>query len=188
MRPLIILAIYFISNLFFPDLFSPDFEINPIKIHNNQAMNNRLSGIFPEPNKAPYFYVPLGKDWVKINDNWSIRLDEVISDTRCPLGVVCETCGEAKVKVQFMQPDVSYYKAYFETLEVYGLNRFPMPNGEIKPTMLKPITINRKHAVSNKEIGFKITFVDLRPYPDKQNSLDLKKINYTALFLVEAIK
>jgi hypothetical protein len=151
-------------------------------------MEAQKNEIFPEYNKPPYFYATLGSEWVKINDNWSIRLAEVLSDSRCPSGYSsCETCGKATVKVQFMQPDVDYYAAYFETLEVFGLNRYPMPNGELKPTMLLPFTIDRIHAISKKQIGFKITLVDLLPYPDKKFVTDVKEVKYRGLFHVEEL-
>ena len=163
-----------------------------------QPMNNEdlISGteqikkdLFPEQDKAPYFYVSMGNEWVKINANWSIRLAEVLSDSRCPSGAgSCEVAGIAEVKVQFQQPNVDYYLAYFEPMEVSGLNRYPMPDGAIKPTMLKPIIINRKDAITEKQIGFKITLVDLRPYPFKEFVRDIKKINYTGLFHIEELK
>lgn len=163
-------------------------SFDKIPINNTDSMNNLTEGIFPEPNQPPYFYAPLGADWVKLNDNWSIRLAEVLSDTRCPYGIgSCEESGKAIVKVQFMQPDVRYNSAYFETLEVFGLNRYPMPNGEIKSSMLLPMTINRTHPISNKQIGFKITLVDLRPYPEKHFTAELKSIKYIGLFHVEKL-
>lgn len=173
-------------------------QIIKSNVNDTQPMNNEdlksgaaqnQNGLFPEPDKAPYFYVSLGNEWVKINDNWSIRLAEALSDNRCPSGAgSCEVAGSAEVKVQFQQPDVDYYRAYFETLEVSGLNRFPMPDGAIKPPLLKSIIINRKDAITEKQIGFKITLVDLRPYPFKEFVRDIKKINYTGLFLIEELK
>ena len=153
------------------------------------AAEQNLKDLFPEPNKPPYFYVSKSDKWVKINDNWSIRIEEVLSDNRCPSGVgSCEESGIAEVKVQFQQPNVDYYSAYYETLLVRGLNRYPMPNGTLKPTLLVPITIDRKDAIIQKQIGFKITLVDLRPYPFQKFVTDVKKINYTGLFLIEKLK
>lgn len=154
---------------------------------NTFSMNPSAEGIFPEPNKPPYFYAEAGGDWVKINEHWSIRFVEVISDDRCPFGSVCETSGKGIVKVQLMQPDVDYYKAYFETLMVHGLNRYPMPNGELKPTMLVPVTIENIHIISKKQIGFKITLADLRPYPEKKFVEDVKRIQYRGLFHIEEL-
>ena len=168
------------------------------KINNTQSMNKKnieptseqnKKGLFPEPNKPPYFYVSKGDEWVKINDNWRIRIAEVLTDTRCPFGFgSCEVSGIAEVKVQFMQPNVDYYKAYYETLIVRGLNRYPMPDGALKPTLLEPLTIDKTDAITKKQIGFKITLVDLRPYPLNKFYTDLKNINYTGLFCIEDLK
>lgn len=140
--------------------------------------------IFPEPNQPPYFYAESGGDWVKINGNWSIRLHEVLSDDRCPLGVKCETSGKGRVKVQFMQPDVDYSRAYFEELEVGGLNRWSMPDGDLKPSLFYPLRIERTDAVTSRDIGFTITLADLRPYPDKDLPSDIADTKYVGLFYV----
>ncbi|MDO9184887.1 MAG: hypothetical protein Q7W13_02670 [Bacteroidia bacterium] len=146
-------------------------------------------GLFPESNSHPYFYTRLGGEWVKLNDNWSIRLTEIFSDSRCPSGGgACEVSGFAKVKIQLMQPNVDYYKAYFETLIVPGLNRYPMPDGSLKPTLLEPIIIDRKDAITNKQIGLKITLADLHPYPFMKFVSDVKKIKYTGLIHIEELK
>lgn len=151
------------------------------------SMDISSKGVFPEPNKPPYFYAEAGGDWVKINENWSIRLAEVISDDRCPFGVVCETSGKGMVKVQLRQPDVDYSAAYFKTLMVHGLNRYPMPNGELKPSMLEPVTIENIHVISQKQIGFTITLADLRPYPEKKFVENVKGIKYIGLFHVKEL-
>ena len=69
-------------------------------------IKNKENVPFPEENGMTYFNIPMGNDWVAINSNWSIRLAEVLSDNRCPIGVTCATAGKAKVKVQFTQPNV----------------------------------------------------------------------------------
>lgn len=141
---------------------------------------------FPESNQPPHFYVPLSNEWTEVNEHWSIRLAEVVKDNRCPDATRCEESGSAEVRVQLMQPDVEYDAAYFETLKVFGLNRYPMPDGEIKPTMLNPITISRTHAVTQEQIGFVLTLVDLRPYP-KESPSNISGTPYVGLFRFEPL-
>lgn len=160
-------------------------QIPPVEEPKTDVQKEYGDKEFPEPNKPPYFYAPLGGDWIEINKNWSIRLEEVISDNRCPMGVVCETSGTAKVKVQFMQPDVDYSHAYFEELEVQGLNRYPTKDGEIKPELAKPLKINRIHGITNEDIGFTITLADLKPYPQKEFVTDLADKSYIGLFYIQ---
>ncbi|HMQ02085.1 MAG TPA: hypothetical protein PKD79_03385 [Candidatus Doudnabacteria bacterium] len=146
---------------------------------NNSTQENNL--IFPEAGAPSLFRV--GSDWVEINRNWSIRLDEVISDERCPYLLTCETSGWAKINFQLQQSNVDYYQAYMETFEVSGLNRWPMPDGEIKEALLRPRTIEKKD-INNQSINFQLTVLDLRPYPVKQFFMEPSKLDYVALIKI----
>lgn len=148
---------------------------------------------FPEANKPPYFYVPVGGDWVEINKNWSIRLAEIISDTRCPIGTKCATAGPAKVKIQLMQSGADYHKAYFEELEVLGNNRFQVQNGKLRLDenlslrldLMKFVKVSGTNAVTREDIGFNIALADLKPYPRVGSVTDLADKSWLGLFYVQ---
>lgn len=136
--------------------------------------------LFPEGKRPGYIVVPMGSAWVKVNDNWQIRLDSVLGDGRCPKGVTCVTAGIAIAKVQFRQPGVDYHKAYFEEMKVNGLNRYP-PTNELKPSLFLTVHIYGKSSVDGKEVSFDVALADLIPYP-KQGEDGTK--NYVALFRI----
>jgi hypothetical protein len=138
------------------------------------------AGLFPEGKQPGYIVAPLGSTWVKVNDNWQIRLDSVPGDGRCPKGITCATAGWAIASVQFRQPGIDYYKAYFEEMKVSGLNRFP-PTNELKPSLFLPVHIYGESGADNKDVSFYIALVDLIPYPIYGE--DLAK-NYVGLFKI----
>ena len=171
-----------------------DFQgINQSSNQNINSMNNmndqkpdfpppiETASLFPEGNQSGYIVAPMGRTWVKINDDWSLRLDSVLGDGRCPKGVDCVTAGFATVKVQFQQPNVDEYKAYFEEMKVQGLNRFP-PTNELKSDLFEPIKISGSNQ-EGEDIGFTVALVDLIPYPVYQEDQTQQK-NYVGLFKI----
>lgn len=138
------------------------------------------SSLFPEGKQPGYIVAPMGNAWVKVNDNWEVRLDSVLSDGRCPKGVTCVTAGIAIARVQFRQPGVDYHKAYFEEMKVNGLNRFP-PTNELKPSLFLPAHIYGKSAADSEDVSFDIALADLIPYPEQG---EVRTKNYVALFKI----
>lgn len=180
--------------------FGPNNQFNNQNINrtndmaNNMANQNPASNqpdfpppvesksLFPEGYQTGYIVAPMGSSWVKVNQNWELRVDSVLSDSRCPERVVCETSGKAIVKVQFQQIGVDYTKAYFEEMRVEGLNRFP-PTGELKPNLFKPLKITGPVGDDRKDVSLNIALVDLIPHPELNDGGTLQK-NYIALFKI----
>lgn len=143
------------------------------------------TNVFSESDKPPYFYVPRGVTWVRINEKWSMRLIEVTSDNRCPRMVVCEVAGNATAKVEFSYFNGVTSTNWYETFAVEGANRFPPPDGPFKKALLRPLSISIKN---EKQPALQITMADLRPYALRNFFTNLEEIPYTALFLIEGLK
>lgn len=148
----------------------------------NSSANEDTTIRFPEPDKSPYYYVALNTNWIKVNKRWSVRMAEVLSDGRCPTMVVCEVAGRATVKIELQFTDGNETEKWFETLTVEGVNRFPMPDGALKPTLLKTAVVSPPNYKTQS--GIKITLCDLRPYPRKEFPRDIPAIPYKGLLLI----
>ena len=123
-----------------------------------------------------YLDIPVGHGWKKIDKNWNIGFREVLEDSRCPENVVCVVAGSAKVKIQLEQPNVSYNRAYYETLEI----------GASTENNLKPLAVKRTDAITGEQIGFIITLIELRPYPNTEKQIDKTK-DYVGRFKIDPL-
>lgn len=152
---------------------------NTPQTNNNAYMTtSNQQQIFPEANTAPYLYV--SREWVDVNEQWQMRMLSVKKDERCPYLVACETNGVAEVEVEFQRSDVDFYKPYIEVVTVAGLNRSPMPDGAVKENFLKPLRVSGS-SPDGTDIGFTLTPIDLRPYPDKTFFEDVSQQQYQLL-------
>ncbi len=160
----------------------------PAENTNNETIQPTpvAENIFPEPNKPPYYYAHLNKG-VLINDDWEFRMTKVVSDSRCPKGVECFWAGETKVIIEFGNTE-SDIKPFVVELKLDGLNRNSQEGGEMKPGTVNSVNVELKDPVRKKSITFRFTFLDLSPYPQNDNPIDINSINYTGLFRVDNIR
>ncbi len=53
---------------------------------------------------APRYVLHVGGSHVVGTTQWSVKLDSVVSDSRCPLGVLCIQAGEALLAMELTNP------------------------------------------------------------------------------------
>ncbi|MEZ4180528.1 MAG: hypothetical protein R3B41_03410 [Candidatus Doudnabacteria bacterium] len=106
-------------------------------------------------------------EWSAISPQVEARIKEIISDDRCPIGVTCESSGVAEVLVEFRKIDNQESGSIMEQLVVSGLNRSPMPSGDIKQNLVTPLQVSL-----DNDLNFTVLPLDLQPYPDSPSFFD----------------
>ncbi len=123
---------------------------------------------FPEEGRANCHVAGIGRE-ITMGRKLTIRFVKVVSDSRCPEGVLCVWAGRA-----FLETVVTTERGQTRIVfAVDGMNRWP-PTGEIKSGTFKTLDLD----------GNQLTLMDLAPYPVYQQPTDPK--NYRALFYLGA--
>ena len=129
---------------------------------------------FPEEKKEQYYTVGFGQE-TYISDTTKIKFTKLISDTRCPVGMRCETRGEALIMLQLIDDVTDFNKAYISQIKIMGLNRDSVTH-ELLPELLDP----------ENEMPYLdklIIPLDLQPVPSKDRTVNPDQ--YRLLFKVE---
>ena len=106
---------------------------------------------------APRYALHVGASHVIGTTQWSVKLDSVISDSRCPLGVLCIQAGEALLAMELTNPaaDISppdnpHFALGTTQLTVNGFRFFQI---DIQPIRQQNQTIDQSAYVATLRVG-----------------------------------
>ena len=106
---------------------------------------------------APRYALHVGGSHVIGTTSWSVKLDSVISDSRCPLGVLCIQAGEALLAMELtnpaadaIPPDNPHFALGTTQLTVNGFRFFQT---DIQPVRMQNQTIDQSAYVATLRVG-----------------------------------
>ena len=123
------------------------------------SCSNTVESEYSEFKLSDTITINYGQTLFNSQEDISIKFDSLLSDSRCPVNVVCVWEGDAEIKIHFIKKDESS-NLFLHTNKNY-------PNSD------------------TARFYYKVTLIDLLPYPHTEIEID--STDYSAEIIVNKI-
>lgn len=117
-------------------------------------------GPLPNPAETDTFFVKMNQAVAVPSGGFTIRLDSVLSDSRCPTNVICVWEGRMDARFSIIKNDA----VAIDTLAVGAIDAANWPDDK------------------TTQFGFKIQLIEMAPYPENPGTI--AQAEYVAKLLV----